>query len=87
MVPIGSVVLFDRRHPPYWNFNSAFPVDIVRVKSNMNGFFNPTGVPMWVSVNKFNLVPKRIMSELFSMFCRKRLSSQYVQAACLYRVP
>ena len=31
--------------------------------------FNPTGVPLCVSVNKFNLVPKRIMSELIRMFC------------------
>ena len=64
----SAVVLFDRRHPPFWNFNSPIPIDIVRVKSNVNGFFNPTGVPMWVSVNKFNLIPKRIMSELVSMF-------------------
>ena len=49
----SSVVLFDRRRPPFWNFNSAIPIgpiDIVRVKSNVNGFFNPTVVPMWVSV-------------------------------------
>ena len=52
VVPIGCF-LFARRHPPvpFWNFNSAIPIDIVRVKSNVNGFFNPTGVPMWVSVN------------------------------------
>ena len=39
------LLLFDRRHPPFSNFNSAFPSDIVRVKSDVNGFFNPTGVP------------------------------------------
>ena len=49
------------------NFNSTIPIYIVRVKSNVNGFFNPTGVPMWVSVSKFNFVPKRIMSALVSM--------------------
>ena len=48
--------------------DSLLIVDTLRVKSHVNGFFNPTGVPMWVSVNKFNLVPKRIMSELVSMF-------------------
>ena len=36
-----AVVLFDRRHPPFWNFNSTVPIDIVRVKSNVNGLFNP----------------------------------------------
>ena len=35
---------FDRRHPPFWNFNSDIPIDIVMVKSNVNGFFNPKGV-------------------------------------------
>ena len=46
----SAVVLFDRRHPPFWNFNSAIPIDILRVKSNVSGFLNPTGVPVWVSV-------------------------------------
>ena len=63
-----GLLCFDCRHPPFWNFNSAIPIDVVRVKSSVDGFFNPTGVPMWVSVNKFNLVPKRIMSESVSMF-------------------
>ena len=54
---------------PFGNFNSAIHIDIVRVKSYVNGFFNPpTDVPMWVSVNIFNLVPKRIMSQFVSMF-------------------
>ena len=44
----SAVVLFDRRHPPFWNFNSAIPIVVARVKSNVNGFFYPTGVPMWV---------------------------------------
>ena len=33
------VVLFDRRHPPFWNFNSTIPIDIVRAKANVIGFF------------------------------------------------
>ena len=44
----SAVVLFDRRPPPFWNLNSAIPIDIFKVKSTLNGFFNPTGVPMWV---------------------------------------
>ena len=27
----SAVVLFDRRHPPLWNFHSAISIDIVRV--------------------------------------------------------
>ena len=30
----SAIVLFDCRHPPFWNFDSAVPIDIVRVKSN-----------------------------------------------------
>ena len=52
----SAVVLFGRRHPRFWNVNSTIPVDIVTVKSDENGLFYSTGVPMWVSVNKSNLV-------------------------------
>ena len=57
----SAAVLFDRGHPCFWNFNSIIPVDVVRVKSYVNGLFNPTGVPMWVSVNKLNLIPEWIV--------------------------
>ena len=68
----SAVVLFDRRHPIHPSGISiplSIPIDIVRVKPYVNGFFNRTGLTMSVSVKKFNLVPKRIMSELvLSMF-------------------
>ena len=32
----STVVVFDHRHPPFWNINSAIPIDIVRVKSNLD---------------------------------------------------
>ena len=32
----SAVALFDHRDPPFWNFNSIIPIDIVRVKSNVN---------------------------------------------------
>ena len=38
-------MLFDRGHPCFWNFNAIIPVDVIRVKSYVNGLFNPTGVP------------------------------------------
>ena len=55
-------MLFDRGHPCFWNFNSIIPVDVIRVKSYVNRNFNPTGVPMWVSVNKLHLIPERIVA-------------------------
>ena len=48
----SAAVLFDREHPRFRNFNSIIPIDVVRVKSYVNSLFNPTGVPMWVSVRK-----------------------------------
>ena len=62
------VVLFDRGHPRFWNFNFLIPSDVVRVKSYVNGLLNPTGVPVWVAVNNINLVPKRIVPGLISIF-------------------
>ena len=49
MVLVGAV-LFDRGHPRFWKFNFIILVYVVRVKSYVNSLFNPTGVPMWVSV-------------------------------------
>lgn len=68
----SAVVMFDCRHLSIWNFNSVTLVDVVRVMSYVNGFFNPMGVPGWVAVYKLNLVPERIVSGLFIMFwnCR-----------------
>ena len=58
----SPVVFFDRGHPRFWNFNSTIPVDVVRVKSYVNRLFDPTCVPMWITINKLYLVPKRIVS-------------------------
>ena len=52
------------RHPRFGNFNSAVPVDVIRVKSYVDSFLDPTGVPVRVSINKLYLVPKRIMVDL-----------------------
>ena len=47
----------DRGNPNFDNFNSAIPVDVIRVKSNVDSFLAPTCVPVRVFINKFNLVP------------------------------
>ena len=54
-------MLFDCGHPHLWNFNPPIPVDVVSVKSYVISLFNPTFVPMWVSINKLNFVPERII--------------------------
>ena len=57
-------VFLDRRHPRFGNFNSAVPVDVIRVKAYVDSFLNPAGVPVRISINKLYLVPKRIMAGL-----------------------
>ena len=43
----SDVVLIDRGHPLFWNFISGIPIDVVRMKSHVNGC---TGVPVCVCV-------------------------------------
>ncbi len=57
-----GVVFFDRGHPCFGNFNSIIPVDIVRVKSYVNCLFDPACVPVWFTINKLYLIPKRVVS-------------------------
>ena len=62
----SPVVFLDRRYPHFGNFNSAVlvVVVVVSVKSYVDSFLDPTGVPVRVSINKLYLVPKRIMAGL-----------------------
>ena len=49
-----NVVFFDRGHPRFRNFNSVIPVDVIRVKTCVNGFIDATCVPVRVLINKLN---------------------------------
>ena len=51
----SPVVFLDRRHPRFGNFNSAVPVDVIRVP--VDSFLDLMGVPVRVSINKLYLVP------------------------------
>ena len=42
----SAFVLFDRGHPHFWNFKSVNPIYVIRMKSYVDGLFNPSGVPM-----------------------------------------
>ena len=61
-------VFLDRGHPCFWNFYSTIPVDVVRVKSYVNRLFDPTCVPMRITINKLYFVPKRVVSAVVSVF-------------------
>ena len=42
----SPVVFLDRRYPRFRNFNSVVPIDVIKVKSYVDSFFDPTGVPV-----------------------------------------
>ena len=43
-------------------------VDVIRVKSYVNRFLDPTCVPVMISINKLDLVPNRIVAGLVGVF-------------------
>ena len=49
------------RHTAHWNFNPTIPLDVVKVKSFVSRFFNPSCVPMQVSINKLKFVPEQMV--------------------------
>ena len=63
----SPAVFLDRGHPRFRNFDSIIPVDVIRVKSYVYSFLDPTGVPVRISINKLYLVPKRIMAGLLGV--------------------
>ena len=42
----SPVVFLDRWYPRFRNFNSVIPSDVIRVKSYVDSFLDPTGVPV-----------------------------------------
>ena len=66
--PLKSVVvLFDRGYPSFGNVDSAIPIDVVGMKTYMDSLFDPTSVPVGVTINKLNLAPIGIRP--FSLAC------------------
>ena len=59
-VLISCYELLNREYPRFRNVYSIIPVDVIRVKSDVNSFFDPTGVPVRVSIIKLYLVPKLV---------------------------
>ena len=49
----SPLVFLDRWYPCFTNFDSIIPVDVTREKSHVNSFLDSSGVPVWVSINKF----------------------------------
>ena len=56
------VVFFDRGHPCFTNFYRTVPVDVLRVKYYVNSLLDPSSVQVRITINKINLIPKRLVS-------------------------
>jgi len=63
----SAVVLADRRYPSFRNFDSTISIDVIRMKSYMDSLFDPTCVPVRVTINKLNLFPNRKMPRFVSV--------------------
>ena len=50
-------MLFDSRYPSFGNFDSTIPIDVVGTKSYMDSLFDPTCVPLRLTINKLNFAP------------------------------
>ena len=68
----SAVALFDRGYPGFGNIDSTIPIDFVGMKSYMDSPFDPTCVPVGVTINKFNLARKRNMPRFFSVIRNRR---------------
>ena len=58
--PVVQVVFLVRGHPCFRNIYSTIPVNVVRAKSYVNRLFDPTCVPMKITINKLFFVPNRL---------------------------
>ena len=55
-------VFLNGGHPRVWNFYSTVPVYVIRMKCSVNCLFDHAGVPVRITINKPNLIPKRLVS-------------------------
>ena len=77
----SAVVLSDRRYPSFRNFDSTISIDGIRMKSYMDSVFDPTCVPVRVTINKLNFFPNRKMPRFVSVLRNCR----FVQARPWFR--
>ena len=64
----SAVVLSDRRYPSFRNFDSTISIDVIRMKSySLTACFDPTCLPVRVTINKLNLFPNRKMPRFVSV--------------------
>ena len=85
----SAVVLSDRRYPSFRNFDSTISIDVIRMKSYMDSLFDPTCVPVRVTINKLNFFSNRKMPRFVSVFRNcggLRTSKPYISVVFFYPV-
>ena len=60
--------VFDRGHPCFRNFNSVIAVNVIKMKSHVNSFLDPTCEPVRISITTIDLVPSRSAAGLVGVF-------------------
>ena len=78
-----------RRYPSFWNFDSTISIDVIRMKSYMDSLFDPTFLPVRVTINKLNFFPNRKMPRFVSVFRNcggLRTSKPYMSVVFFYPV-
>ena len=70
-------------HPRLKNFYSPVPVGVVRVTSYVNCLFDPVSVPVRITINKLNLILKRLCCGR----ALKRRRSEHGLFRCIGRTP
>ena len=82
---IGVRTPLDRGYPSFGNFDSTIPIDIAGMKSYMDSLFDPTCVPVRVTINKLNLAPNRNMPRFISVLRNRRgLSMSKLCQSCSF---
>ena len=85
----SAVVLSDGRYPSFRNFDSTISIDAIRMKSYMDSLFDPTCVPVSVTINNLNFFPIRKMARFISVLRNcggLRTSKPYISVMFFYPV-
>ena len=83
----SAVVLSDRRYPRFRKFDSTISIDVIKMKSYMDSLFDPTCVPVRVTINKLNFFSNRKMPRFVSVLqnCGSlRTSKPYISVVFFY---
>ena len=67
-------------------FDSTISIDVIRMKSYMDSLFDPTCVPVRVTINKLNFFPNRKMPRFVSLLrnCGGLCTSKHISMSCSF---